>query len=230
MDTAEEALAALARDLIEEIAAGRVLELAATSAPPAQAPAPVEIPKPKKGAAAVHPRLGGHLLKQPGDSVSGHAYAHVPQMFPVKAPDARDNTIAELHQTLGIHRQAEAQRLDAEQAAAEAQRTGIPAPGTYAPLDDEQYAAHADRAHHAVAGELAAGHSTDKTETLDGKGQVWTPERAAVHNEIVRGITDRAVGVPSEGKAVVAGGLAGRAKAAVLKKAIDPGPARGGQS
>ena len=166
----------------------------------------------------MHPHLGGHLLVRPGDSVSGHGYAHVPQMFPVKPPDARDNVIAGLHQTLAIHQQAEAQRLEAEQAAAEAQRTGIPVPGTYAPLDDEQYAAHADRAHRAVAAELEAGHATDKSETLDGRGQVWKPERAAVHNEIVKAITDQAVSVPSEGRAIVAGGLPGAGKAAVLKK------------
>jgi hypothetical protein len=219
-DPAGTALLALARDLVEEIAAGRAIELAA--APPAQAPAPVDIPKPKKGPAAVHPRLGGHLLGLPGDSVSGHAHAHVPQMFPVKPPDARDNTIAELHQTLGIHRQAEAQQLDAEQAAAEAQRTGIPEPGTYAPLDDDQYAAHVARAQHTVAASLEAGHDTSQSETLDGHGQIWTPQRAAAHNEIVKGIADKAVSVPSEGRAVLAGGLAGKAKAAVLKQAADP--------
>jgi hypothetical protein len=223
-DSAEEALLALASDLVAEISAGKALELAAAvTAPPAQAPPPVDIPKPKKGAAAVHPQLGGHLLGIPGDSVSGHAYAHVPQMFPVKPPDARDNAIAELHQTLGIHRQAEAKRLEAEQAAAEAQRTGIPAPGTYAPLDDDQYATHASRAGHTVATSLEAGHATDQSETLDGRGQIWTPERAAVHNEIVKSIASKAVTVPSEGRAVLAGGLAGPAKSAALGKILQPG-------
>jgi hypothetical protein len=217
---AEVALAALARDLIEEIAAGRVLELAAAS-PPAQAPPPVDIPKPKKGAAAVHPQLDGKHVTLPGDTLSGHAHAHVPKPFELPQPDARDHAIAELHQTLGIHRQAEAQRLEAERAAAEAQRTGIPVPGTYAPLDDDAYAAHVARAGRMVTESLAAGHGTDVAESLDGHGRAWKPERAALHNEIVKGITDKAVAVPSEGRAVVAGGPDRTARAAVLKQAAD---------
>jgi hypothetical protein len=51
---------------------------------------------------------------------------------------------------------------------------------------------------------------------------VWNPERAAAHNEIVKGITDKAVAVPSEGRAVLAGGLPGAAKSAVMKQAADP--------
>jgi predicted kinase len=221
-DLAEEALLGLVRDLAEEIAAGYAVELAAAAAPPAQAPAPAGIPSPKKGPAAVHPHLGGHLLGRPGDSVSGHAYAHVPRMFPVKPPDARDNVIAGLHQTLGIHRQAELQRMADEQAAAKAQRTGIPAPGTYAPLDDDAYAAHAARAGKSVAASLEAGHATSASETLDGHGQVWKPERAAAHNEIVQQLLDKAAAVPSEGRAVLLGGLPGPGKAAVAKKAVDP--------
>ena len=222
MSDAEEALLALAHDLVEEIAAGRVLELAGAAPAQAPAPQPVEIPKPKTGAAAVHPQLGVRHVTLPGDTMSGHAHAHVPQPFPVKAPDARDQVIADAQQHLAAHHQADAERTEAERAAAEAQRTGIPAPGTYAPLDDEQYGAHAARAQHTVAAELDAGHATDKTETLDGKGRIWSPERAMAHNEIVQQIAARAITVPSEGHAILATGLPGTAKAAALKKAIDP--------
>lgn len=87
MSDAEEALLALAQDLVEEIAAGRALELAQSSAgsSPASAPAapPVEIPEPKKGAGAVHPHLGSHLVTLPGDTISGHAHAHIPRVSPV---------------------------------------------------------------------------------------------------------------------------------------------------
>jgi hypothetical protein len=219
MDGAEEALIGLVRDLAEEIAAGYALELAAATAPPAQAPAPADIPEPKKGAAAVHPQLDGKLVTLPGDTISGHAHAHVPQPLELPAPDARDNAIAELHQTLAVHRQADLERIAAEQAAAEAQRTGIPAPGTYRPLDDDQYAAHVARAGRLVTESLDAGHATDRAETLDGHGQAWAPERAAQHNEIVKVITGKAAGVPSEGQAVLAGGPDRAARAAVLKQA-----------
>jgi hypothetical protein len=76
--SAHDALAALAQDLVQEIASGMALELASTAAttfavaPRAQQPAP-----PLKGAAAVHPQLGGHLARLPGDTISQHAYRHL---------------------------------------------------------------------------------------------------------------------------------------------------------
>lgn len=227
-DSAEAALLGLAHDLIEEIAAGRALELAA--APPAPAPLPVspvpkggmppEIPKPKKGAAAVHPHLGSRLVTLPGDTMSGHAHAHVPQPFPVAVPDSRDMALAEAYEHLAGHHQAELERTEAERAAQEAQATGVPAPGSYAPLSDEEYGAHVARAQHTVATELGAGHATAASETLDGAGQVWSPERAAKHNEIANQIADQPE-VPSEHHAILATGMPGPAKAAALKKALD---------
>lgn len=78
MSGPHEALMALARDLVEEISAGRAIELAAagghslTVDPTARTPEP-----PPEGAQAVHPELGGHLLALPGDTISGHAYKHL---------------------------------------------------------------------------------------------------------------------------------------------------------
>lgn len=246
-DPAELALTALARDLIEEISAGRALELAAqrknpaspgggrgvidtaytgTSAPAARPPAKgvlPEIPEPKKGAGAVHPQLGGNLVKLPGDTISGHAHAHVPQMWPVAAPDARDTALGEAHAALDSYRQADLARMAEEQAAAKAQRTGIPAPGTYQPLDDGQYAAHVSGAADAVGQALAAGQGSSQAQALDGHGQVWAPQRAAQHNEIVQQIMDKAAAVPGEGHAVIAGGLPGRAKDMVVRQALADG-------
>ena len=51
---------------------------------------------------------------------------------------------------------------------------------------------------------------------------MWSPERAKAHNEIAQQIAAKAVTVPSEGRAILATGLPGTAKAAALKKAIDP--------
>ena len=74
--SAHDAVVALARDLVEEIAAGRALELAAGQpAPPATPSAPV-LPA-KTGAAAVYPQLGDSLMCMPGDTISGLAYAHL---------------------------------------------------------------------------------------------------------------------------------------------------------
>jgi hypothetical protein len=70
---------ALARDLVEEISAGRALELAAGTRATGPAATPAQQPKrtAPKGAAAVHPQLGGHLMHLPGDTISGLAYAHL---------------------------------------------------------------------------------------------------------------------------------------------------------
>lgn len=76
--SAHESLVALARDLVEEIAAGRALELAAgQGGPPAPAPAPAPVPPAKTGAAAVYPGLGTVGTGLPGDTISGLAYAHL---------------------------------------------------------------------------------------------------------------------------------------------------------
>lgn len=83
--SAHEAMLSLARDLVEEIAAGRALELAAGQGqPPAPPAAPV--PPAKKGAAAVYPGLGQNLTGLPGDTISGLAYAH---LQPAQPPGAQ---------------------------------------------------------------------------------------------------------------------------------------------
>jgi hypothetical protein len=85
--SAHDAMLALAHDLIEEISAGRAVELAAgaTAQPALQPP---KRPAPK-GAAAVHPQLGQHLMHLPGDTISGLAYAHLqPAQPPGQAPIA----------------------------------------------------------------------------------------------------------------------------------------------
>jgi hypothetical protein len=65
-------MVALARDLVEEIAAGMAVELAAGMTPGPQPPRPAP-----KGPAAVYPQLGQHLASFPGDTISGLAYAHL---------------------------------------------------------------------------------------------------------------------------------------------------------
>ncbi len=46
----------------------------------------------------------------------------------------------------------------------------------------------------------------------------WNPERAGLHSEIVRKMLKGATGVPSQGKAIIAGGLGGSGKSTVLGK------------
>jgi hypothetical protein len=82
--SAHDALVALARDLVGEMAAGMAVELAGTSFtvdPVVRKPEP-----PPKGASAVHPQLGGHLERLPGDTISMHAYKHLGTQPPIPGP------------------------------------------------------------------------------------------------------------------------------------------------
>lgn len=80
MSGPHESLMALARDLVEEIAAGRAVELAAAAGTTLTVDPTVRKPEPPpEGAAAVHPQLGGHLERLPGDTISMHAYKHLHQ-------------------------------------------------------------------------------------------------------------------------------------------------------
>jgi hypothetical protein len=78
-------MVALARDLVEEIAAGRAVELAALAQAPGQPPAAPA----KTGAAAVYPQLGASLAVPPGDTISGLAYAHLQPPQPPGGPGAQ---------------------------------------------------------------------------------------------------------------------------------------------
>lgn len=68
-----------------------------------------------------------------------------------------------------------------------------------------------------LAAALASGQATDEAKTLDGQGQIWNPERASAHREIVGDALQRAVPVPSERRAILLGGL-GSGKPAALAK------------
>lgn len=59
----------------------------------------------------------------------------------------------------------------------------------------------------ALARALGSGAATDEQGTLDGHGQVWHPDRATVHKDIVQAHLDAATGVPSQGKAILTGGI-----------------------
>lgn len=86
--SAHEALVSLAQDLVQEMAAGLALELAAQQPGRQFAPAspPAQASRPRnpvtRGAAAVHPHLGSHLARVPGDTISGHAYQHLGMVPP----------------------------------------------------------------------------------------------------------------------------------------------------
>lgn len=223
---ADEALALFARSLVSDVIALSV------QVPPAVVPPSAPVPfHPRKGAGAVHPGLGGHLLTQyKGDTISGHAYKHVPRPFPVVGPDPKDVALDQAKQELAKHQEALASVSEYRQAAAELdrhsaelQREGRALPGAWRPWTPDEHASHAAYTENAVAKALDDGKATSRTETHDGNGQVWKHTRAAAHRDIVHHLLDGAQTVPSGRRAVVVGGLHGphrdkAAKAAAPEK------------
>lgn len=84
--------------------------------------------------------------------------------------------------------------------------------------DDEAYQEHVAFIMGAIDSAVKAGGQTIETHTIGGDGQTWTPERAALHKEILDEFYAKAAAVPSEGKAIVSGGLGGAGKGTTLKR------------
>jgi hypothetical protein len=100
-------------------------------------------------------------------------------------------------------------------------KTGVsanPEHAPAAPLTDAEYEARRKMVESKLNAELAAGHATDRAHTIGGNGEVYTPDRAAQHKQIIDDIMKRHEHVPNEGKGVMAGGLGGAGKSTVLGK------------
>lgn len=83
---------------------------------------------------------------------------------------------------------------------------------------ERAYQAHTKKIEETVAAALKAGEATDQKHTLDAGHQVWTPERAAQHKQVVDELYLDAEKVPTDGKALIAGGLGGAGKSTVLSQ------------
>lgn len=103
----------------------------------------------------------------------------------------------------------------------------IPGPGAtehggHGPLTDQEFEARKTRVESVVAATHGI-YSTDHMYT-DGNG-VWDQHRNAMHHQVATELYAKAsAGVPTDGRAVIAGGLGGAGKSTVLKKyaGIDP--------
>lgn len=197
------------------------------------------VPEPPKGAEAVHPQLGGHLVRMPGDTISQRNYAHVPRpmQMPEGAPPSAQE--AELRDALAEsqkritgyaqrddqRRQDQLQRNLAETRAKEMEARGIAAPGTYQPLSDAEFSHHVAQLEDAVQEALRNGQATDQQFALDEHGTVWDPDRAAQHRDIINDFMNKQVDVPSQRQAVMLGGPPGAGKSTFLDQheGIRPG-------
>lgn len=93
------------------------------------------------------------------------------------------------------------------------------------PLTDEEYAAYTKHVASTINDALANKQTTEDLYALDAKKGIWQPERARIHRDIINDMYTRgSEGVPTEGKAVIAGGLGGAGKSTVLRGSagLDP--------
>lgn len=83
---------------------------------------------------------------------------------------------------------------------------------------DAAWARHRVEVEGLLAAANEAGLASDFRHTRDGGGQVWTRERSAQHDAIIGRIYEEARGVPSERRAIIAGGPSGAGKTTVLRE------------
>jgi predicted kinase len=86
------------------------------------------------------------------------------------------------------------------------------------PLTDTEYAEHLAHVKESLEQAHASGLATNARYTVDRQKKVWAPDRAVFHEEIITELYAKAADVPSDHKAVMAGGLGGAGKSTVLEK------------
>jgi predicted ABC-type ATPase len=216
---------------VPERAARAAERLAEGPQHPAVRPEPPQMPPSPTGAQAVHPHLGTrHVTPLAGDTLSRQAHAHVPRPLPQVTASPEGGALEKANGRLEQYaRREDAQRqgdlrdhlaelrqAESESRAAQAAARGQAAPGEYAPLTDEQFAAHVRDVQEAVQGALSRGTATSARHSRDG-GYSWTPQRVLEHQQILQDFLAKQVSVPSEKKALVMGGLPGAGKSTTMK-------------
>ena len=83
-------------------------------------------------------------------------------------------------------------------------------------LADTAWSGHITEVCDGLAKAETAGLTPEQMHTVDGAGQIWTDERAALHMSILEDLYTQAAHVPCEFKAIIAGGLGGAGKTTVL--------------
>jgi predicted ABC-type ATPase len=83
------------------------------------------------------------------------------------------------------------------------------------PLTDAEHVEHVADVKARLADAKAAGLATDVQYTLDGR-EVWSYDRRLIHDGLIDDLYAQAATVPCEGRAIIAGGLAGAGKTTVL--------------
>jgi predicted ABC-type ATPase len=85
-----------------------------------------------------------------------------------------------------------------------------------APLDDAEWAEHVTDVRDGLTDAAAEGRATNWQHTVDPDHEEWSWERNRIQGAIVADLYERALDVPCEGQAIIAGGLGGAGKSTVL--------------
>ena len=97
-------------------------------------------------------------------------------------------------------------------------RSAAPPPPRPEPLTDTEHAEHIQYVEQRLDWARREGLSTEIGYTTDPGREQWAPHRAVVHRDIVDELYAKAADVPSERKAIMAGGLGGAGKSTVLEQ------------
>jgi predicted kinase len=89
-------------------------------------------------------------------------------------------------------------------------------PGEVRPLTDAEHAEHVADVRFRLAEAETAGLATHVRHTDDRRNEVWSYDRRLLHDDLVRSLYSKAVAVPCDRHAIVAGGLPGAGKTTAL--------------
>jgi len=89
-------------------------------------------------------------------------------------------------------------------------------PDDVRPLTDSEWADHITEVRDRLKKAFDDGLATDNQYTIDPRGEIWSDGRAAAHDTIIDNLIARSGDIPSEHKAIIAGGLGGAGKSTVL--------------
>jgi predicted ABC-type ATPase len=86
------------------------------------------------------------------------------------------------------------------------------------PLTDAEWTEHVADVRDHLEKAFDVGLATDEQYTIDPRGEIWSDDRAAVHDTIIGDLITRSANIPRDHKAIIAGGLGGAGKSTVLEQ------------
>ena len=92
-----------------------------------------------------------------------------------------------------------------------------PREGDLTPLDDAAYEAHVRMVEERLDAAERAGMSSEVLYTIDPDHKIWSKDRLAERGRLTEDMYHASDDVPSDGRAVIAGGIAGAGKTTVLE-------------